>query len=96
MNIKLQVCHRGAGSLGLASVCFLVGGSISDSLQGYSLVDSVDLLVESITPLGSSILPPTLPQHSASCLAVGNYICLSQLLGRASQRKVMLGFCLQA
>ena len=88
-----------SGGLGPTCVCSLVVGSVSESSQGYRLVDSVDLPVESLFPLGRSILPATLPQDSPSsvqCLAVGLCICFSQLLDGASQRTVTLGSCLQA
>lgn len=51
------------------------------------------------SPWGPLILPLTLPQGSSTsvqCLSVDICICLSHLLGRASQRAVMLGSCLQA
>ena len=44
------------GHLDPALVCSLVGGSVSGNLQGYRLVDSDSLLVESLPPLGSSTL----------------------------------------
>jgi hypothetical protein len=45
----------------LVHVCSLVGGSVSMSLYGPRLVDSVGFLVVSLTPLTPSILPPHLP-----------------------------------
>jgi len=56
----LHMCECG-GSLGLAHVCSLVGGSVSERPQGSRLVDSVGLPVPFLSPLGPSILPPTLP-----------------------------------
>jgi hypothetical protein len=44
----------------------LIGGSVSGSLKGFRLVDSVGLLMEFLSPLCPSILPPTLPQESLS------------------------------
>jgi len=69
----LHICYIRAGGLGSACVCFLVGGSVSGSPQGLRLVDSVDLLVESLSSLGPSILPPppTLPQDPLICLMFG-------------------------
>ena len=60
------------------------------SPHGPRLVDSVDLLVVSLTLLALSILPPTLPQGSpgsgsACCLAVGLLVCLYLLLDDTSQ-----------
>jgi hypothetical protein len=57
------------------------------------LVEPVGLPVEFLSPLGSSVLPPALPQgflSSVQCLAVGLCICFNQLLGGVSQRTVML------
>jgi hypothetical protein len=51
------------------------------------------------SPWGSSMLPLIFPQGfptSVQCFSVGVCICLSQLLGGASQRAAMLGSCLQA
>ena len=39
----------------------VLGGLVSGSPQGSRLVDSVGLPVEFLSPLGPSILPPTLP-----------------------------------
>ena len=62
--------------------------------QGSRLVDTVGLPVALSSPSVSSILPLTLPQGSPTfvqCLDLSICISLSQLLGRASQRTVMLG-----
>lgn len=56
----LHMCR----GLGPACVHSLVGGSIFESPQWSRLVDPVGVLVESLSPLRSSILPPTLPQDS--------------------------------
>jgi hypothetical protein len=56
-----QELHMG---LGPDHACSLVGGSVSGSPQGSRLVNSVGLLIESLSPLGSSIVPPSLPQDS--------------------------------
>ena len=53
---ELELCQSHA--------CSLVVGPISVSLYGPRLVDSVGLLVVSLTPLICSLLPPTLPQDS--------------------------------
>ena len=52
----MQICYKCAGSLCPASVCSLVGGSVSVSPHGSRLVDSVCLLVVSLTPPPCSIL----------------------------------------
>ena len=57
MKTKLIICYICVG-WGLGLVCSLVGGSVSGNPQGSELVDSVGLLVEPLSLLGSSILPP--------------------------------------
>lgn len=52
----LHMCHQ------RALVCSLVSGSFSENSQGSRLVDSASL-VKSLSPPGSSILPPTLPRE---------------------------------
>jgi hypothetical protein len=50
-------------------------------------------------PFRMAILSPILPLESPGsiqCLAVGVYICVSQLLGGVFQRTAMLDSCLQA
>ena len=56
----LHMWGRGVGECkpSHAPVCSLVGGSVSGNPQGCRTVDSVGLLVESLSPLGSSVLPP--------------------------------------
>ena len=44
METELHVCYICAGGLGPDHVYYLVGGSVSESSQGSSLVDSVGLL----------------------------------------------------
>jgi hypothetical protein len=56
--LLLQICGRGAV---FSPWCSLVGSSVSGSFQELRLVDSVSLFVESLFPLGPSILPPALP-----------------------------------
>ena len=53
----LHMCR----GLSLTLICSLVGGSVSGSPQGSRLFDSDGLLVESVSQLGPSILPTTLP-----------------------------------
>jgi hypothetical protein len=87
------------GSLKPACACSLVSFSVSGSSKGSRLVETIVLPVEFLSPSGSSIFPSTLPQGSltsAQCLSVGVWICLSQLLDRASQRAPILGSYLQA
>ena len=78
-------------------VCSFIGGSISESSQGSKLVDSFGFLGEFLSHAGHLLLPPTFPQESPTsfhCLAVGVCIYFYQMLGRTSQWKVMIGFCL--
>ena len=81
-----------------AVICSSVGGSVSESCQGFRLVDSVGLPVEFLSCSGPSILLPIF--HKSPDLwpvfGCGICICFCQLLGRASQRTVMLSSCLQA
>ena len=86
------------GGLGLAPTCSLVGGSVSVSPHGSRLVDSVGLLVVSLTLLAYSVLSSTPSQDSPStawCFSVGLCSCLHLLLDEASQEMFMLGSCLQ-
>jgi hypothetical protein len=62
MKTKLYICINVRVGLGSDHVCSLVGGSVSGSPQGSRLCDSVGLPVEFLSPLGSSVLPATLPQ----------------------------------
>jgi hypothetical protein len=66
MKIKLSICYIGAGCLGPAHVCSLVGGPVSGSPQGPSLVESVSPSVESAYSLCFLILPPAPPQEFLS------------------------------
>ena len=49
METKLLICYICAKGLGPACAHSLVGGSVSERLQGSRLVDSVDLPVESLS-----------------------------------------------
>lgn len=95
MKTKCGVWRVGGEEvLGPAPACSLFGVSVSVKLHGSKLVDSVNLLVVSMTSLAHSILSSTLPQDfpsSAHCLAMGLHICFQQLLDEASQKTVMLG-----
>ena len=73
MTTKLHICYLRAKGLGLAHTCSLVGVSVSVSSQGSRLVDSVDL-IESLSPLGPSVLPPTLPQDSWSSASISCWV----------------------
>jgi hypothetical protein len=66
MKTKLYICYKCVGDLGQGHATSLVGGSCSLSPHGPRLVDSVSLLVESLTPPSPSIFLPTLPQDSLS------------------------------
>jgi hypothetical protein len=56
----LRICR----GLGLALACSLVGGPGSVRLHDFRLVDSVGLLVVSLTPPACQLLSLTLPQDS--------------------------------
>jgi hypothetical protein len=60
-RLSCNILHMYRGELGPAHVCFFIGSSVSRSPQGYRLVDSVGLLVESLSPPGPSVLSPSLP-----------------------------------
>ena len=65
MKTKLHICYICAGILVQPLYAlWLVGQSLGS--QGSRLVDSVGLLVESLSPLASSVLPSTLPQDFLS------------------------------
>ena len=69
MQTNLYFCyicagHWGAGGLGATGISSSVGDSDSGSPQGSRLFDSIGLPVESLSSLGPSVLPPTLPQES--------------------------------
>jgi hypothetical protein len=51
MKTKLHICHKCVRGLGPACACSLVGGSVPVNPHGHRLVDSVSLLVESLTAL---------------------------------------------
>lgn len=81
-----------------APVCSLIGGSVSESSQGYLTVG----FLWGFLPIQGLQFPPPPPSllymfpTSIQCLTVGICICFSQLLGRAFPRTVMLGSCQQA
>jgi hypothetical protein len=94
METELHVCYKCA-----RGVHSLVGGSVSKSSQRPRVVDSVGSPVGFLSPSGPSFLPSTLSFITVLDLhpMVGcGYICFSQLLGRASQRTLTPGSCLQA
>ena len=62
IKTKLYICYKCVGDLDPEHACSLVGSSVSVSPHGYRLVDSVGLLVVSLTSLASSVLSVTLPQ----------------------------------
>jgi hypothetical protein len=72
MKTKLHICYKLVGGLDPASTCSLVCGSVSVSPHGPRLVDSVGLLVVSLTPLAQAILFSTLPQDPLKLLM---FIC---------------------
>jgi hypothetical protein len=97
MKTKMHICCI-CVRWGLPLYVLLLVVQSLGALQESRLFDYVGFLVEFLSPLGSLFLPPTLLQDlmSSFCLAVGLCLCFSQLVGRASQRTVMLGSCLQA
>jgi len=98
MKSKLQICYQCVVGLGPTPACSLDNAPGSVMLQGSSLVDSVGLLVMSLTPQTCLLLFSTLPQDSpwyACCLAVGVSICLHPVIVEASQETVMVGSCFQ-
>ena len=56
MKTKLYLCYKRVGCLGPAPVRSLVGGSVYMSSHKPRLVDSVGLLVVSLTPPAPSVL----------------------------------------
>jgi hypothetical protein len=66
MKTKLHICYICIGDLGLAFVCSMLGGSLTANVQSSMLVDTIGLLVESLSPPGSSTLLSALPQDSLS------------------------------
>ena len=66
MEIKLHICYKWGGGLNAAPACSLVCGSVSVRPNGPMLVDSVYLLVVSLTPPVYSVLSPTLQQDFLS------------------------------
>ena len=86
MKTKLHICYKCIGGLGPAPACSLVGGSVSLSSHVFRLVDTIGLLVVSLTPPAPSLLSPTLPD-----VWLWVCICFHLLLDEASQEIVMLG-----
>jgi hypothetical protein len=68
MKIKEYICYKYLGDLGLAGICSLVGVSVSVITHGPTLVDTVTLLVVSLSPSASSLLSSPLLQDSPSRL----------------------------
>ena len=64
MKTKLHFCYLCAVGLGQAYACSLAGDSVSGKAKESWLIDSLGLSVEYLSPSGSSILPPILPQDS--------------------------------
>jgi hypothetical protein len=93
MKIKLYLSYIWVGGLGLSHTCSLVGGSVSMSPYGLRLVDSIWFSYIVLDPSGS-FNPPVPPSQD---FLTFSYVSLMfpQLLGKASQRTVMLGSCLQ-
>jgi hypothetical protein len=96
-RVRVHVCARGQG-LSPAHALSLVDGSVSGGPRGSKLVDSVGLSVESLSFW--SLFPQLSRRLSELHLMFGcESLCLSLLsllsLGRASQRIVILGSCMQ-
>jgi hypothetical protein len=84
MKTKLHICYKCVGGPSPVPAYSLVGGSVSVNLHGPRLVDSVGLLVESLSPPAPSIMSSTLPT-APQALPVGVCICFHLLLDEASQ-----------
>ena len=67
--------------LDLPHTCSLIGGLVSGSPQGSTLVDSVGLPEKSPSPSGPSILPPILPEDSQSYIKQGYHEICRQMYG---------------
>jgi hypothetical protein len=74
MKTKLHICYKCVEVLGPAPACPFIGGSVSVNLHGPRLVDSVGLLVESLSPPAPSILSPILLQESPSSICGSLYL----------------------
>jgi hypothetical protein len=85
MKTKLYNCYICAEGLGPSHQCSLIGGSISVSLCGPSLVDSVGFLMVSLTP-GSYNPSSTLSTRFPELQLMFGCGSLHQLLGEASRR----------
>lgn len=91
-------CYLCVEGLGQSHACSLVGSSESVSPYVTMLVVSVGLLVVTLIPLAPTNHSLPLLQDSpvsTSYLAVGHCLRFHQLLGEATQMKVMLGSYLQ-
>jgi hypothetical protein len=66
METKLHISYKCVGGLSPVYAHSLIAGSVSVTPHGPRLVDSVGLLVVSLTPPPPSILLQTLPQVSLS------------------------------
>jgi hypothetical protein len=77
MKTKLHICSIYAGNLGQAHAFFFFGSSVSESPQGWRLID---LLVESLSPSSSSILyPPPLFYTAPKLYLMWCYIVLADM-----------------
>ena len=85
MKTKLHSCYVCVWGLGPVHVCSLVGVSVSVRPYGSRLVDSVGLLVMSLTRPAHSIFLSTLPQGSLSSASVWLWVSAS----------VSINFCMK-
>lgn len=97
MKTKEDICYICTGGLGPPHVCCLVGGSISVSPHRPRLVDCRSSCGIPVPSGSLNPSPHSSTRFSELCLMfdVGFCICFHQLLSKASQRKVILGFYIE-
>jgi hypothetical protein len=78
MKTKQLIFYIYAGGLSPAHVCSMVGSSVSGSHYGSRLIDSICVLVESLSHLGPLFLLPTLPQDSLSSVLISWWVEFSE------------------
>ena len=64
MKTKLHICYNCVEGIDSAHACSLAGVPVFMSLHDPRLVDSVDLLVVSMTPPAGSLLPLIVKQDT--------------------------------
>jgi hypothetical protein len=99
METEFHFYYIHARHLCPSCICYLVGGSVSESSQGSRLLDFVGLPMKFLSSSRPSILHQTFPEGcltSVQYLAVGICICFYQQMDRASWRRVIIVFGLPA